>query len=227
MKKTISIILTAVILITSAFSLSAFAADAPKTDTLLNKVGTADEICVDFTSGQSTIFSFLGKNPSNKIAVKDNEISYEIDNGLIAIRVIANDHGVFAFLPLLPFFYVKLDTKILAITDVKGLIEKAFNLTQGFIQFVDSGNETVDGTEYYVEEYNDREVVTSKFYYSGDELKILKVENSATKSVQYTYFDSIEFEANDELFDVPVLAIDVTPILQGLFIALLGSTLAI
>lgn len=226
MKKIISIILS-VILIASAFSLTAFAAESPKTDALLDKLETEDELCVNFTSGQSTIFSFLGNNPSNQIAVKNNEISYEIDNGFIVIRVVANKAGVYAYIPSFPFMYVKLDSKILAITDVKDLLEKTSNLTQGFIQFIDSYSETVDGTEYYVEEYNDREFVTSKFYYIGDELRILKVENSKTKSVQYTYFDGIEFTANDELFDVPVLAIDVTPILQGLFISLLGSAFVI
>ncbi len=226
MKKIISIIL-AVILITSAFSLTAFAAETPKTDALLDKLETEDELCVEFTSGQSTIFSFLGKNPANKVAVKNNEISYEIDNGFVTIRVVANKAGVYAFIPSIPFFYVKLNSKILAITDIKDLLEKTSNLTQGFIQFVNSYNETFEGTEYYVEEYNDREFVTSKFYYIGDELKILKVENSKTKSVQYTYFDGISFAAEDELFDVPVLAIDVTPILQGLFLSLLGSTFVI
>lgn len=227
MKKTLSIILTAIILITSVFSLSAFAADTPKTDALLDRLETEDELCVSFTSGQSTIFSFLSKNPTNKIAVKDNEISYEINNGFITVRAVANDDGVYAYLPSLPYFYVKLDSKILAVADVKEIIAKASNLTQGFIQFVDSYNETVDGTEYYVEEYNDKEAVTSKFYYTGNDLKIIKVENASTRSVQYTYFDSIAFEADDELFNVPVLAIDVTPILQGLFIAMLGSALAV
>ena len=225
MKKTLSIILTAVILITSVFSLSAFAADKPKTDTLLGKLETEDEVCVTFTSGQSTIFSFLGQNPSNKIALKDNEISYEIDNGLVTIRVVANKLGVYAYIPSLPYFYVKLDSYVLAFADVKELIIKATNLTQGFIQYVDSYNETVGGTEYYVEEYNDREFVTSKFYYNGEKLEILKVENAVTKSVQYTYFDEIAFDAEDDLFKIPVLAIDVTPLLQGLFIALLGSSL--
>ena len=227
MKKSISIILTAIILITSVFSLNAFAADTPKTDTLLNKLETEDELCVTFTSGQSTIFSIFGQNPTNKIALKDNEISYEIDNGFATIRVVATKLGVFAYIPSIPYFYVKLDSYVLAFTDVKELIIKASNLTDGFIQFIKSYNETVDGTEYYVEEYNDREFVTSKFYYIGNDLKFLKVENSVTKSVQYTYFDNISFEADDELFEVPILALDVTPILQGLFIALLGSTLVV
>ena len=222
MKKTISILIASIILIMSVFSVNAFAA-SPKTDALLDKLDTAEEISVTFTSGQSTVFSFLGQNPVNKIAVKDNKISYEVNNGFITIRVVANDDGVYAFLPSVPYFYVKLDSKILAIADVWELISKTANLTQGFIQYVDSYSETFEGTEYYVEEYNDKEAVTSKFYYIGDNLKMLKVENSTTKSVQYTYFDEITFEADEDLFDVPVFAIDVTPILQGLFIALLAT----
>lgn len=227
MKKILSIILIATILITSAFSLSAFAADTPRTDALLDKVETADELSVTFTSGQSTIFSFLGKNPVNKISVKDNKVSYEINNGIIAVRLVANNDGIYAYLPILPFFYVKLDSKILAVADLKELISKALNLTQGFIQYIDSYNETFEGKEYYVEEYNDREVVTSKFYYDGDNLKILKVENANTKSVQYTYFDNIAFEADDGLFDVPTLAFDVTPLLKGLFLTLIGTALPV
>lgn len=227
MKKFLSIILIATILITSAFSLSAFAADTPKTDALLDKVETADELSVTFASGQSTIFSFLGKNPVNKISVKDNKVSYEINNGIIAVRLVANNDGIYAYLPILPFFYAKLDSKILAVSDVKELIAKVSNLTQGFIQYIDSYNETFEGKEYYVEEYNDREVVTSKFYYEGNNLKILKVENANTKSVQYTYFDNIAFEADDGLFDVPALAFDVTPLLKGLFLTLIGTALPV
>lgn len=227
MKKILSIILTVIILVTSVFSLSVFAAATPKTDALLDKVETADELSVTFTSGQSTIFNFLGQNPVNKISVKDNKISYEINNGIITLRLVANDDGVYAYLPILPFFYVKLDSKILAIADVKELISKTSNLTQGFIQFIKSYNEPFEGKEYYVEEYNDREVVTSKFYYDGDNLKILKVENAVTKSVQYTYFDEIAFEAGDNLFDVPVFAFNATPLLQGLFLALIGTALPV
>ena len=227
MKKTLSIILATIILVMSVFSVNAFAADTPKTDALLDSLENKDEISVTFTAGQSTIFSFLGNNPVNKIAIKDNEIAYEIDNGMIKVRAVADDDGVVAFMPALPYFYVKLDSKVLAITDIWDLICKTANLTQGFIQYVDSYSETVDGKEYYVEEYNDKENVTSKFYYEGNDLKILKVENAKTKSVQYTYFEDISFEADDEFFDTPVFAIDVTPILKGIFIALLGSTLAV
>ncbi len=226
MKKALSIILTAVILIMSV-SVSAFAADTPKTDVLLDSLETESEISVAFTSGQSTIFSFLGQNPKNTVAIKDNKIAYEVDNGFITIRVVANDDGVYAYIPVFPYMYVKLDTEILEVADIWSLISDAANLTQGFIQYIDSYKESFDGKEYYVEEYNDREFVTSKFYYDGDALKILKVENSKTKSVQYTYFDDISFEVEDSFFDVPVFALNLTPILQGLFIALLGSSLTV
>ena len=103
------------------------------------------------------------------------------------------------------------------------MVKKAANLTQGVLQYVKSYNETLDGTEYYVEEYNDREFVTSKFYYIGDDLKVLKVEDASTNSIQYTYFESISFTVDDSVFAVPSAAIDATPILKGLFLALIAA----
>ena len=79
----------------------------------------------------------------------------------------------------------------------------------------------VDGTKYYVEEYDDREFVTSKFYYIGDDLKMLIVTDSSTGSVQYTYFDDISFKVDDSMFEVPALAFDLSPILKTFFVSLL------
>ena len=82
---------------------------------------------------------------------------------------------------------------------------------------------TVDGKEYYVEEYNDREFVTSKFYFDGDELVMLKVTDASTLSVQYTYFDEIAFEVEDDFFSVPKGAFDLSPILTGLILAIISA----
>lgn len=226
MKKAISILLTAVILI-SACCVSAFAAETPKTDALLDSFETESEVSVTFRSGQSSIFAIFGQNPANTVAVKDNKVAYELDNGFITIKVVANDDGVYAYIPAFPYIYVKLDTEILEVADVWSIMGELTNLTQGFIQYIKTYSETVDGVEYTVEEYNDREFVTSKFYYDAKgNLAMLKVENSATKSVQYTYFEDISFEVEDDYFDVPVLAINATPFLQALFVALLGSSFA-
>ena len=82
---------------------------------------------------------------------------------------------------------------------------------------------TVDGKEYYVEEYDDREFVTTKFYFDGDELKMLKVEDSSTHSIQYTYFDEIAFDVDDSFFKVPSTAFDLSPILTGLILSIISA----
>jgi hypothetical protein len=104
-----------------------------------------------------------------------------------------------------------------------GVIEELSDITMDFLYHVDDYNETVNGTEYYVEEFNDREYVTSKFYYIDDELKILRVEDVQKKTVQYTYFDEISFEVDDSVFDTPVFAINVTPIMKIFFSSLIGT----
>ena len=94
---------------------------------------------------------------------------------------------------------------------------------EGLTQFVDSYSEKVDGKEYYVEEYNDREFVTSKFYFDGEELVMLKVTDVSTLSVQYTYFDEISFEVEDDFFKIPKGAFDLSPILTALIISLIAT----
>ncbi len=222
MKKVLSVIL-ATLVILSVFCVNAFAADAPKTDALLDKLDTATEVSVTLKAGNTKLFGVLPADISNTIAAKGNTVVYEYDADFIQVRVIANEKGIYAFIPSLPYFYVKLDKNPLQGADIWALIKDAANLTQGFIEYQKTYKETVDGVEYTVEEYNDREFVTSKFYYEGETLKMLKVEDSSTHSVQNTYFEEITFDADDSIFEVPVLAFDLTPILKGLFIAIIGA----
>jgi hypothetical protein len=226
MKKLLSVIL-AVIMLTSVFCINVFATETPKADALLDRLETEDEVLVSINSGNTMLFGFMPSNIKNTVAVKGNTIAYEYSAGILNVRIIASEDGVFAFIPALPFFYVKLDKNPFGGADVWGFVKNAANLTQGFTAYVESYNETVDGKEYYVEEYNDREFVTSKFYYIGDELKMLRVEDVQKKTVQYTYFDGISFDIDDKIFDTPVFAIDLTPILMLFFSSLLGTILPV
>ena len=223
MKRILSILLAAVMMMTSVFCIGAFAAETPKADALLDRLETEDEVLVTINSGRTMLFGFLPSDIQNTVAVKGNSIAYEYTAGFLKVRVIASEEGIYAFVPTLPFFYVKLDRNPLEGADIWQLVKDAANLTQGFIQYIKSYNETVDGKEYYVEEYNDREFVTSKFYFDGDELVMLKVEDSSTHSVQYTYFDDISFDVDDDFFKVPSGAFDLSPILTGLILAIISA----
>lgn len=223
MKRFLSIALAAILMMTSVFCIGAFAAETPKADALLDRLETEEEVLVTINSGSTMLFGFLPSDIKNTVAVKGNTIAYEYTAGFLKVRVIASEEGIYAFVPTLPYFYVKLDRNPLEGADIWQLVKDAANLTQGFIQYIKSYNETVDGKEYYVEEYNDREFVTSKFYFDGDELVMLKVEDSSTHSVQYTYFDEIAFEVEDSFFDVPKGAFDLSPILKGLILSIIAA----
>ena len=216
MKKTISIFVATVILMMSVFSVNAFAAK-PKTDALLDSLETATEVSVTIRSGETLLFGFLPATITNTVAIKGNNLCYEYSAGFLKVRIVATDEGVYGYSPTLPYFYVKMNNNPLKGADIWSLVLDSANITQGFIQYVKSYEETLDGKTYFVEEYNDREFVTSKFYYSGDELVMLNVTDSSTGSVQNTYFEDISFNVKDDVFAVPTGAVDLSPILLGLF----------
>ncbi len=220
MKKTLSVLIASIILVMSFFSVNAFAA-TPKTDALLDKLETATEVSVTIRSGKTNLFGFLPATITNTFAVKGNNVCYEYRAGFLKARIITADDGIYGFLPTLPFFYVKMDTNPIKGANVWSMVLSAANLTQALTRYIKSYEETVDGTKYYVEEYDDREFVTSKFYYVGDDLKMLVVTDSSTDSVQYTYFDDISFSISDSMFDVPASAFDLTPFLKTFFLSLI------
>ncbi len=222
MKRTFSAALAAIILIMSVFSVNVFAA-SPKTDALLDRLETASEVSVTIRSGETNLFGVIPATITNTVAVKGNSICYEYNAGFIGARVVTDKDGIYGYMPNLPYFYVKMDSNPLKGADIWALVLDAANITQGFIQYIKSYEEPVGGTKYYVEEYNDREFVTSKFYYIGDELKMLKVTDSSTDSVQYTYFEEITFDVDDSIFAVPKTAVDLSPLLKGIFLSMIAA----
>lgn len=220
MKKIISILMSA-ILIVSVFSLNAFAATT-KTEALLEKLNTSKEVAVTLTAGDIPLFG-VNSDSTDTIYIKGDKAAYEFSAGFINARVVLDDDEVIAFLPAFPYIHVKLDSKAIGAVDIWGVIEEATNMTLGVLNYVKSYEEEVGGKTYYVEEFNDRAQVTSKFYYEGDNLKILNVTDKKTNSVQNTYFEDIKFEVDDSIFKLPLISFDMTPVLQGLFLALIAA----
>lgn len=220
MKKTLSIIMS-VILIISVFSLNAFAATT-KTETLVDKINTEKEVAVTLTAGDIPLFG-ANSDATDTIYIKDDKAAYDYNAGFINIRVVLDDDEIIAFLPVFPYVHVKLDSKAIGSVDIWGIINEATNITFGVLNYVKSYEEEVDGKKYYVEEFNDRAQVTSKFYYDGDDLKILNVTDKKTNSVQNTYFEDISFEVDDSIFKLPLISFDMTPVLSALFLSLLAA----
>lgn len=225
MKKFLSSILVFSVLIVSIFSIGAFADGTTKTEALLDKLNTSKEVTVTLRTGSENVFG-LSNDIKNTVYVKNDKLAYDLDNGKILFRAVVKDSKIIGFLPSFPYLYAKISSPLATQDYMWGIIKNLSNITMGVLYFVGSKTEQVDGVEYYVEEFNDRQDVTSKFYYVGDELKILRVEDTAKKTVQYTYFDEILFSVDDSVFDVPVIAIDITPILKMLAVYAFGSIIA-
>lgn len=226
MKKALSVILATLILTLSVFSVNVFAADSTKTEALLDKLNETEEVAITLAAGDIPLF---GENSDSKdiVYIKDDKIAYEYKSGFINVRLVLDDDEIVAFIPAIPFIHVKFDIAEIGSIDIWELIEKATDATMGVLAYVDTYEEELDGVKYTVEEFNDRAQVTSKFYYDADgNLKILIVKDAQYGSVQNIYFDNIEFEVDDDIFDLPLFSFDVTPILQGLFVALLAGGLA-
>ena len=220
MKKTLSFIMS-VILIISVFSLNAFAATT-KTETLVDKINTEKEVAVTLTAGDIPLFG-ANSDATDTIYIKDDKAAYDYNAGFINIRVVLDDDEIIAFLPVFPYVHVKLDSKAIGSVDIWGIIDEATNITFGVLNYVGSYEEEFEGKTYYVEEFNDRAQVTSKFYYDGDDLKILNVTDKKTNSVQNTYFEDIRFEVDDSIFKLPLISFDMTPVLSALFLALIAA----
>lgn len=222
MKKIISVSIAAILLVMSVFSVNAFAADTTKTEALLDKLNTSKEVAVSLKAGDIPLFG-SNSNASDTVYIKGDKAAYEYNAGFLSVRVVLDGDEIIAYLPILPFIHVKLESSALGSVDIWGLIEDATKITMGVLAYVDTYEEELGGVKYTVEEFNDRAQVTSKFYYQGDDLKLLNVVDKQTNSVQNTYFESISFNVNDSVFELPAISFDLTPVLQGLFLALIAA----
>ena len=217
MKKSVSLILALVIAL-SVFSLSAFAADT-KTENLFDAIEDSKEVCVTFRTGKSENF---GDSYSvvNTVHMKDKKVAYDFDNGFIKLRTMTHEGKLVSFLPSFPYIHMTVVNLPFVEVDVWGVIEKISNITMDFLVFVKSYETTIDGVTYYVEEFSDRGSVINSFYYVDGSLKILKAQDFAKDTIQYTYFDNVSLEVDDSVFSRPIISFEFTAVLTfllGLF----------
>lgn len=224
MRKILSLALTVAILVISVLSFNAFAAETTKTEALFERMNTAQEISVTLRTGKGQEYG-SDYGVTTTVCIKGDELAFNLNNGFVNMRAVVKENKIIGFLPSFPIFCLEAESPFEAENGVWSVIGELSDVTMLFLYHVDDYNETVAGTEYYVEEFNDREFVTSKFYYIGDELKMLRVEDVQKNTVQYTYFDEIAFEVDDSIFTTPSFAINITPIMKIFFSSLVDTIL--
>ena len=216
MKKVLSILL-ALIIALSAFSTAAFAADVPKTKTeaLLDKLYTATELQVSFTPDKK----FASDLPMSAITVyaKGNDIAVDTKLGFLPVRAVKTGDACYAYSPLLPFAYLSIDSKvidgIIGDKDIWEYVHKTVDSARLLLAYVKSYDEKIGDETYLVEEFNDREHVTTKFYYKGDMLKLINVYNESDKTTQVTTINDYSFTVDAAVFKAPA-GIDLTKLLK-------------
>lgn len=204
MKKALSFVLAAVMLL--AMAVPVFAAGT-KTEALLDQINSTKEVTVTLRAGNGG---------SDTVYIKGNKLAYDYKLAFLTARVVVVDNVAYGYLPLLPFFYVKVDNVGLANVDLWQLIKVATGITTAVLNYVKTETVTEDGVTYTVEEFNDRATVTSRFYYVGDTLKKLVVHDASNGSTQVTNFENISLTVPDSVFAVPT-GFDLSGLLAGLF----------
>ncbi|MBQ6267840.1 MAG: hypothetical protein IJK64_08735 [Clostridia bacterium] len=212
MKKALSLLLAAVMLLAMALPVCAA---GTKTETLLDQINSKKEV---------TVVLQAGNGGTDTVYIKGNKLAYDYQLGFLTARIVVVDNVAYGYLPLLPFFYIKIDNAGLANVDLWQLIKLATGITTAVLNYVKTETVTEDGVTYTVEEFNDRATVTSRFYYVGDTLKKLVVHDSSNGSTQVTNFESISLSAPDSAFAVPT-GFDLSVLLSGLFSAGLSELL--
>ena len=84
-------------------------------------------------------------------------------------------------------------------------IGETFSLSKSYEDKI--GSET-----YFVEEFSNNADITAKFYYLGEELKLVTIQNAAKGTNQIVKVNSYSFEVNERLFKKPI-GVDITKLL--------------
>ena len=216
MKKTLSLAL-ALVMMLSLFSVGTLAANT-KTEALFDDIEDNKEVAVTFRTGMLPEFG-SSYSVVNTVYLKGEKIAYDLDNGFIELRTVMQEDGLYSYLTSFPLVHMKTSDLTLGNTDIWQTIKGLSNFTMDFLVFVKSYETTIDGTDYYVEEFSDRGSVINSFFYVGDELKVLKAQDFAKEAIQYTYFDNVSLSVDDSIFELPAISFDFSGLLK-IFLAI-------
>ena len=215
MKRTLSILL-ALIIALSTFSMAAFAEEASQTKTaaLIEKVFNATEFRLSFSMEEESGNGLSA--PDSTLYLKGNDFVLDTKIKSLPIRATKLGDTIYCYIPFLPFLYISVKSDF---SDVGGeteemwanirddilKIEETFSLAKSYEDKI--GSET-----YFVEEFSDNADITAKFYYLGEELKLVTIQNASKGTNQIVKVNSYSFEVNERLFKKPI-GIDITKLL--------------
>ena len=197
MKKFLSVILS-LILILSAFCITASAAYEPKAEAAIKNF--------DFEKGVQFEFHIDGI-PTTTLYVKGDKIASEMNVEGHNLKLILKGDSLYMYFTDFPFVYFEhKDSEMPELKDALGTLE--FDA-----QFIE-GSETVYKFEtetYYVEKYATDDGETIEYYFLGDELKLIKSTDDENAT---TEIEIVSTEVDDDVFELPFFSFNITPIFE-------------
>ncbi|MBE6771994.1 MAG: hypothetical protein E7547_07625 [Ruminococcaceae bacterium] len=208
MKKITSIILTSIILITSLFSVNAFASEQTKAEKWTEDLKNQK---LEFEVSSYTISSD-GKYDLH-FFIKDKNVSFISELALTEtittkVKIIIVDDYLYMYLPSFPFFHLKFQD------DFWSYVEIA---PDDKLTFISSQEITEGQTTYYIETYTDDTNAKIEIYFVGDEL--IKCQSEYIDEYgdyTYIYHEIVSNEVDDSVFKVPWYSIDILPLLNSI-----------
>lgn len=202
MKKFVSTVLTILILITSVFSLNAFAQEQTRAEQWMQNLENS-ELEMQFTSfneGQKTV---------SKLYIKDGNIAAIstlplLQNYDAEIKFIIKDGYVYMYLTSFPVFYLRFENEdnVFQSNEQTEMIQlKSYEIQEG-------------STTYYIEEFTETDSESLvKYYFIDDHLK--KIETYETDEYSQSPSSVTEIlseEVDDSVFRVPFFSINIAPL---------------
>ena len=212
MKKIVSVLL-ALILTFSALSLTASAYLDNKTEPFIDKIEETKEVAVTFRTGKSKEFGDSWSQ-INTVYLKGDKVAYDFNNGFFTIRTLIDGDDLVCYFPSFPLVHMRVQELPFGNFNLWETIKGLSDVTMEFLVYIKNYETTIDGVDYYVEEFSDRGSVINSFFYVGDELKILKAQDFAKDTIQYTYFDKISLTVDDSVFEMPKVSFDFTTVMK-------------
>ncbi len=206
MKRTLSILL-ALIIALSAFSMAAFAEEAPqtKTDALIEKLCSADELQISCSNGEFELIKGVTCS-GEKVYVKGKNYVVETKLNRVPVRLAKLGDTCYIYSPIFPFIYFALkDIDPLIMLKAESIQEYIRNFADEFHEsytYVKSYEEKADGEAYTVEEYCNQNGCIKKHYYKDDTLKFIVTIYSSDSSNTFV-IDSYSFDVNEKILKKP------------------------
>ncbi len=197
MKRLISILLTAVVLVLS-LSTGAFAAEP---------TGVFDEI--DTNNGIS--FNFRTNSLFNETelsdyfaAFKDDKFAFEFQVEFLKLKIILNKNSLYVYSPDFPLLHAKIEGENML---------PEFDYEPEKLELVKTEEKNVDGktltTETYIISDESQVIIT----YIDGSIKSTQITSLDDESY-YCYIDNFNFEVDDSVFELPRFSLDITPVIN-------------